>query len=918
MADLDLSDFVGRFRDEGRELLQKLNDGLLALERTPNDQEIMAEITRAAHTLKGNAGFLELTDINKISHAMEDVLGAIRDGEIEINPELFDLLFSARDIIERLVEATVSKETVPVDADGIADELRAAAAKKDRPPQPGPPGPSGESSAGGKTRRKKRSAATRDRREKGSEPPLERNLDHFRSVSARLIGQLRSSLAALERPGDLGKMAQIAHRLSDAAALLEIEAAVDLADALAAALESAADRAELPTQSCTTLISDSIDALETIAGPEQRAQVSDLARKLADLPTAPPQAPSSPEDRPPSTKPSHTPRLPERTDRQKAIAREEIPDTIRVSTSRVDTLVNLTGEIIINERKAEEEALEFKEILALLRNERRQWAALRSKVLELARVQPALVPSPGALGHGAEEDAIEQLVEDLELVRTELSDRLAKLSTKFEAVVGSLGISSTRLQEHATRMRMLRIGVLFDVIPRAVRDMARQFGKNIECRISGEDTLLDKKMLEGLRAPLVHIIRNAVDHGIESPDERATASKPETGVIEIAAQQEGDCVTVQVRDDGAGIDPQKVLRRALEQRVVDSVEAQTMSPEAAMYLVFEPGFSTREVASDVSGRGVGMDVVRKEIEDLKGEVTLSSQVGQGTTVSIRLPLTLAVIPTLLVECAGQKYALPSSSVKKVIEIEPDEIHSVEGREAIVSDGKTVPLVSMKDVLRVQGEAASPGRGKLAVVIIAHAQDQIGFLVDSIAGEQRLVVKNLAGNLGQIDNVAGGASLGTGEVVIILHLPDLIASAKASPPRKLVEELAKRLTPVERRGKVLVVEDSLTTRELQRSILEAAGYEVEVAVDGLDGLRKVSDGEYDLVITDIAMPRMDGFEMVQRIKRDPRRKAVPVIIVTSRASEADKKRGMAVGADQFIIKSQFDQSSFLEMVSKFVG
>jgi two-component system chemotaxis sensor kinase CheA len=313
-----------------------------------------------------------------------------------------------------------------------------------------------------------------------------------------------------------------------------------------------------------------------------------------------------------------------------------------------------------------------------------------------------------------------------------------------------------------------------------------------------------------------------------------------------------------------------------------------------------------------------MDVVRKDIEDLKGEVTLGSQLGRGTTVSIRLPLTLAVIPTLLVECAGQKYALPTSSVKKVVEIDPDEIHSVEGREAIVCDGKTVPLVSMKDVLCLRGESSVPERSKFAVVIVAHAQDVVGFLVDSIAGEQRLVVKNLAGNLGQIDNVAGGASLGTGEVVIILHVPDLISAARAAPSRKLAEELTTRLTPVERRGTVLVVEDSLTTRELQRSILEAAGYEVEVAVDGLDGLRKVTDHEYDLVITDIAMPRMDGFEMVQRIKRDPRRKAVPVIIVTSRASEADKKRGMAVGADQFIVKSQFDQSSFLEMVSTFVG
>ena len=916
MTDIDLSGFMGRFRDEAKELLQKLTDGLLALERDPNDKEVVAEITRAAHTLKGNAGFLELTEINKIAHAMEDVLAAIRDGEAEITPELFDLLLSARDEIDNLVQATASQETVSVDAEGIAQQLREAATKKEAPSPPHGGEPADEAEEGEGTQKKKRATVTHKGRHKAG--PDKRTLQHFRSVCSRITQRLRGSLAALAKPSDLAKMAQDAHRLCDAAALLEIDEAVQLSDALAALLEASEARAALPTQEGVALIAESIDALDAASSPEDLAKLPPLAEKLSALPASGPSAAASPAQRPSSKPPGGGHALPERTDKQQRMAREETPDTVRVSTSRVDTLVNLTGEIIINQRKAEEESVEFKEILALSRQERRQWASLRSKMLELARVEPALVPSQGRTAQAGEEESLEELLESLELVRTELSDRLAKFSARFEEVVGNLGVTSTRLQEDATRMRMLRLGVLFDVIPRAVRDMARQFGKKIECKISGQETLLDKKMLEGLRGPLVHIIRNSVDHGIEYPQERIEAGKPETGLIEMTAQQEGDRVTVQIRDDGAGIDPEKVIRKALEQGIVDSVEAQTMSPEAALYLVFEPGFTTRAVASDVSGRGVGMDVVRKDIEDLKGEVTLASEAGAGTTVSIRLPLTLAVIPTLLVECTGQKYALPSSSVKKVIEISPSEIHSVEGREAIVCDGRTVPLVSMKDVLRLQGESAAPARGKLDVVIVSHAQDEIGFLVDTIAGEQRLVVKNLAGNLGHIDNVAGGASLGTGEVVIILHLPDLIASAKASAPRRLVEELTKRLAPVERRGRILVVEDSLTTRELQRSILEAAGYQVEVAVDGLDGLRKVSDANYDLVITDVAMPRMDGFEMVQRIKRDPRRKAVPVIIVTSRATEADKKRGMAVGADQFIVKSQFDQSTFLEMVSQFVG
>ncbi len=924
MTDIDLSGFVSRFRDEARELLQRLTDGLLTLEKDPEDKEALAETKRAAHTLKGNAGFLELEEINKVAHAMEDLLDAIGEGKVQIAPEFFDLLFSARDMIGDLLAATASDQPTSVDWQDMVTKVRNLAADQ-KPPKAELAEERGQVAAA--RRAVARASETSSRKEPAQEKAQikgkatlsdERLLEHFETVSAPLAERIANSLSSLQSPSGLKEIAQYAYRIKDTALLLEFDEAADLSEALATALETAAGKNELPTEEGRKIILHAAAALAQPSSPEP-VDVDELTESLAALPTGKSSQPApSKKVSSRSQKLAASSTVPARTERPKHLLREGISDTIRVNTPRVDALVNLAGEIVINEGKAEEQRTGLKEILSLVRQSEHAYSALRTKTLEIAHQRGAPLAPSGTGAALPEEDSVEASLERFDRIRGDLNDRIGKFQTRFEEVVSSLGVTAARLQEHATRMRMLPLSTVLDEVPRAIRDLARQFAKKIDCSISGRETLLDKKMLEGLSGPLVHVIRNAVDHGIESPEERLQAGKPEAGLVQINARQEGDRVLIEISDDGRGIEPEQLVQKALESGIIDSVEAQAMTPEAALYLIFQPGFTTRSVVSDVSGRGVGMDVVKKDVEDLKGEVTIRSQIGLGTTVSMRLPLTLAVIPTVLVESLGQKYAIPSASVKKVTNVDPGEIHSVEGREAVVCDGRTVPLVSMKDVLRLQGEpVVSEGR-KLSVVVIAHAQEEIGFLVDGVLGEQQLVVKNLAGNLRQLTNVAGGAILGTGEVVIILHVPDLIASAKAAPARKVLEEVSRRIKPKERRGRVLVVEDSLTTRELQRSILEAAGYEADVAVDGLDGLRKVTDTEYDVVITDISMPRMDGFDMIQRIKRDPRRKSVPVIIITSRATESDKKRGMAVGADMFIVKTEFDQSSFLEAVSKFAG
>jgi two-component system chemotaxis sensor kinase CheA len=408
-------------------------------------------------------------------------------------------------------------------------------------------------------------------------------------------------------------------------------------------------------------------------------------------------------------------------------------------------------------------------------------------------------------------------------------------------------------------------------------------------------------------------MRNAVDHGVESPEVRVAAGKPATGTVRMAARQEGDHIVIEISDDGAGIDPDRVRAAAVRKGYLSESEALAMSDREATYLIFESGFSTAAIITEISGRGVGMDVVRQYVvEKLKGSLDVISELGRGSTFRLTIPLTLAIIRALMLRVGDRVFAIPTQTIEETLRVAPSEILKAEGREVIRRQRRTVPLVRLGDIL---GVTHTPTGTKVPIATIGFSGHRMGFVVDSFIGEQQIVIKTLGSHLKRVENVAGVTVLGAGEVVVILNVPDLMANARTRSGMR-----AREARATERQGpkRILICEDSFTTRELERSIFEAAGYDVEVAMDGAQGLALLRQGlEVDAVVTDVQMPNMTGFELTKSIKSDPALEAIPVVIVTSLERDEEKAEGIEAGADAYITKSVFNQDTLLETVERLI-
>ena len=578
--------------------------------------------------------------------------------------------------------------------------------------------------------------------------------------------------------------------------------------------------------------------------------------------------------------------------------------TVRIRTSQVDRLLNLVSEVVISQIKTEQRVRDLRALGSLGADIHNMWGRLKTML--------GMLP--------AEEQGA--FLDDMRLLDELLSDQRRTLSALAKEYADDASRTSTvvaDLQEQAMELRMLPVSTVFSTFPRAMRDLARQYKKDVDLIIEGGDTELDKKVLEEINDPLVHIMRNAVDHGIEPSAERIAAGKPATGTIRLSARQEGDHIIIEVSDDGAGIDPAKVKAAAVRKGYISESEANAMSDREARYLIFEKGFSTAAIITEISGRGVGMDVVREfVVERLKGALDVESELGRGSTFRLTIPLTLAIIRALLLRVGGQTFALPTSSIEETARVERSAVIKVEGHEVIRRQRRTVPLVHLRDILGIDS-AGDTTSLKIPIATLGFSGHRIGMIVDEFVGEQQIVIKTLGTHLTRVDNVAGVTILGAGEVVPILNVPDLMANG-----RQLTGVRARRAGQVEESVKdsgprrILICEDSFTTRELERSIFEAAGYDVETATDGAMGLTRLREGlNPDAVVTDVQMPNMTGFELTRAIKSDDVLKNIPVIIVTSLERDEEKAEGISAGADAYITKSVFNQDTLLDTVERLI-
>ncbi|MFF7864319.1 hybrid sensor histidine kinase/response regulator [Pseudomonas sp. LLC-1] len=453
---------------------------------------------------------------------------------------------------------------------------------------------------------------------------------------------------------------------------------------------------------------------------------------------------------------------------------------------------------------------------------------------------------------------------------------------------------------------------------RMVRDLGRSLGKPVRLVVDGEKTQVDRDVLEKLEAPLTHLLRNAVDHGIELPERRLLAGKPDEGVIRLRASHQAGMLSLELIDDGAGIDLERLRSSIVERALSPADTVARMSDAELLTFLFLPGFSLRDKVTEVSGRGVGLDAVQHMVRELRGSIELTQVAGQGCRFHLQVPLTLSVVRSLVVEVGGEAYAFPLAHIERTLEVTAEQIVQIEGRQHFWHEGRHIGLVAASQLLN--RPAGHSDEASLRVVVIREREQLYGVAVERLVGERVLVVMPLDPRLGKVQDISSGALLDDGSVVLIVDVEDLLRSVEKLLSTGSLERIERGSSGVRgvTRKRVLVVDDSLTVRELQRKLLGNRGYDVAVAVDGMDGWNALRGEDFDLLITDIDMPRMDGIELVTLVRRDQRLQSLPVMVVSYKDREEDRRRGLDAGADYYLAKASFHDDALLDAVVELIG
>ncbi|MFG0392993.1 hybrid sensor histidine kinase/response regulator [Pseudomonas sp. zbq_4] len=453
---------------------------------------------------------------------------------------------------------------------------------------------------------------------------------------------------------------------------------------------------------------------------------------------------------------------------------------------------------------------------------------------------------------------------------------------------------------------------------RMVRDLGRSLGKPVRLVVDGEKTQVDRDVLEKLEAPLTHLLRNAVDHGIELPERRLLAGKPSEGVIRLRASHQAGMLSLELIDDGAGIDLERLRSSIVERALSPADTVARMSDAELLTFLFLPGFSLRDKVTEVSGRGVGLDAVQHMVRELRGSIELTQVAGQGCRFHLQVPLTLSVVRSLVVEVGGEAYAFPLAHIERTLEVTAEQIVQIEGRQHFWHEGRHIGLVAASQLLN--RPAGQSDEASLRVVVIREREQLYGVAVEQLVGERVLVVMPLDPRLGKVQDISSGALLDDGSVVLIVDVEDLLRSVEKLLSTGSLERIERGSSGVRgvTRKRVLVVDDSLTVRELQRKLLGNRGYDVAVAVDGMDGWNALRGEDFDLLITDIDMPRMDGIELVTLVRRDQRLQSLPVMVVSYKDREEDRRRGLDAGADYYLAKASFHDDALLDAVVELIG
>jgi two-component system chemotaxis sensor kinase CheA len=594
-----------------------------------------------------------------------------------------------------------------------------------------------------------------------------------------------------------------------------------------------------------------------------------------------------------------------------------ISDTVRISTSKLDSLLLQAEEMLSSKLSSEQQASNIRDIINYLDDWKKEWNRRDSDI----RIIRKAVERSRKNGEQSQADmTLAKLVDFLGWnydYTKALEDRLISVTRFSSENSRSLGGMVDNLLEDMKKILMLPFSILLKILPKIVRDLSRDQRKDVELIVKGSTIEIDRRILEELKDPFIHLLRNCIDHAIEKPEERLKQKKPSRGTVSIVISQiEGNKVEIILSDNGRGIDINKVRAVAVKRGIISEEEANVLNEYQTLMLIFQSEVSTSPIITDLSGRGLGLPIVREKVEKLGGTISLETKLGIGTKFRIVLPVTLATFRGTMVQVSDQLFVVPTVNVERVVRVKRDDIKTVENRETVSLNGRTLSFIKLADVLEIQQNRLGDNESQfIQALILGSGEKQIVFGVDRIKDEQEVLVKGLGRQLVRIRNIGGATILGTGKVVSILNVSDLMKSAvKAAktPIRKLITE-------EEKVGKqsILVAEDSITSRTLLKNILESAGYQVKTTVDGIDALTALRSENFDLIVSDIEMPRMNGFDLVTKIRDDKRTSDLPVILVTALESREDRERGIDVGANAYIVKRSFDQSNLLDVIKKLI-
>jgi two-component system chemotaxis sensor kinase CheA len=780
----------------------------------------------------------------------------------------------------------------------------------------------------------------------------EQLINSFRAELTEHVQTMNDGLLALEQGTVVGEQRQhilenifrAAHSLKGASRAMGVTMIEQLAHALESVLDDLQNETIKPTTELFTACYRAVDAIQVVQASYEAGEITPPAQALqalADLE----QTRSGPQAAP---EPTPTP-APEATS---AAGEEPAPtpplspgadETIRVSVSKLDALMAQLSELLVTKIRAEQRLAQVRYLYEFTALWQKEWLAARSAYNRLARLDVSgalgahrLGPVEAAPGGskdrgnvaGLERGSIDgkvgkdisRLLSYVGASQNRLREMYAlvnDLSREYANDTMHMALVIDELEQEIKRVRMLPLTTITGALGRMVRDLAQESGKEAGLQIVGGDTELDKRVLEQIKDPLIHLLRNAVDHGIEAPQQREALGKPRAGAITLTAEQLGQDVVLCVSDDGSGLDL-GAIRTSIARR--GGMGIQALSEEDLKEAIFSAGVSTSAIITDISGRGVGLDVVRRNVETLHGRIDVDSAPGEGTSFTLILPLTLTSSRGLLVRVSNELFTIPHNAIERIMYIRPREITPLEGHDSVIYNERPLTLVRMSDVLELPRVDGRQDGTRIPVVILAAAERRMAFAVDELAGEQEVVIKGLGKQLSRVGGIAGATVMGSGDVVLILNVADLIKLGLRGDRRSVLAALTMAAPAVEERARrrILVVDDSITTRTLEKNILEAAGYDVQLATNGQEALGAIAAGGVpDLIVSDIVMPRLDGFELTRRIKDDPHTAGVPVVLVTSLDSAEDKARGIEVGADAYITKSTFDQNNLLETIEQLI-